>query len=339
MPGAAGHAASARAASSAHSSAATAGASSRAVTQPVVPISPTSPLILIGGPVRLPLSSQLGVGQQGLAFGSAVHPALGLRGRLSLFTPSVRAVGLVAPAVTPASLPIGRYLGGGAFGPPAPVLQQPPVQRALARAGGLPLFTTNASFTPPAMTMAAAAANAAQNAANAALAQALGTPMERMLGGPIGLAWPPGTMQIANIPNAVMLNRAAVVRNQTVIPGLYGLPLTRVVNAVYTPAVTRATTRTALLPTTELFRRMVNNLSTFVRENVQGGVTIRGPQGTIFLPAQQLQAATLPTTGLLGRIVNNLGATARGNARRGVAARGLQNAVFLPAQQLQAAAA
>jgi len=293
VPGAAGSASAARAASSAHSSAAaaTASAGARAVSQPAVPISPTSPLILIGGPVRLPLSSQLGVGQWRPTLGNIVQPALGLRGRLSLFTPSAPAVGLSAPAITPASLPIGRYLGGGVYGPPVPVIYQPPVQRAIARAGGLPLFTVNAWPAPPAMTMAAAAVNAAQNAANAALAQALGTPTERMLGGPIRLAWPPGVMQIANVPNAVVQNQAAVVRNLTVIPGLYGLPLTRVVNAVYTPVVMRTTTRTALLPTTEVFRRMVNNLSTIVRENVQGGVTIRGPQNAIFLPAQQLLTA------------------------------------------------
>ena len=287
MPGPAGHAAAAGKASPA---AAPAGPRA-APPPPVAPHPPSPPPILIGGPVRLPPPLQLGIGQRGPAFGSVVQPALGLGGRLSLFTPSVRAVGLPAPAVTPASLPIGRYLGGGVYGPPAPVLQQPPVQRALARAGGLPLFTVNAWPAPPAMAMAAAAVNAAQNAANAALAQALGTPMERIFGGPIRLAWPPGMMQIANVPNAVMRNQVAMVRNLTVIPSFYGLPLTRVVNAVYTPVMTHTAPRTALLPTTELFRRMVNNLTTIVRENVQGGATITGPQGNIFIPAQQLLAA------------------------------------------------
>jgi hypothetical protein len=36
---------------------------------------------------------------------------------------------------------------------------------------------------------------------------------------------------------------------------------------------------------------MVNNLRNVVRENVQGGVRIGGPQGTVFMPAQQLLAA------------------------------------------------
>ncbi|MFP3287953.1 MAG: hypothetical protein RXP86_11890, partial [Acidilobus sp.] len=154
-----------------------------------------------------------------------------------------------------------------------------------------PLFTVNAWPAPPPMTMAAAAVSAAQNAANAALAQALGTPMQRVLEGPIRLAWPLGMMQIANVPNAVVQNQAAVVRGLTVMPSFYGLPLTRFVNAVYTPVVMRTTTSTALLPTTVLLRSMVNNLATIARENVQGGVTITGPQGTISMPAQQLLTA------------------------------------------------
>ena len=105
------------------------------------------------------------------------------------------------------------------------------------------------------------------------------------------LAWPSGMMQIANIPNAVMRNQAAIVRGVTVMPNLQSLPLTQYVNAVNTPVVMRTTTPTAPLPTTALLRSMVNNLSTIVRENTQGGVTISGPQGTVFMPAQQLLSA------------------------------------------------
>lgn len=286
MPGVAGHGA---AAGKASPTVASAGA--RAAPQPAVSPTPTPPPILIGGPVRLPISSQLGVGQWRPTFSNIVQPALGLGARVSLYTPSAPAVGLSAPVVTPASVPIGRYLGGGAFGPPIQVLNQPPVQRAIARAGGLPLFTMNAWPTPPAMSMAAAAVNVVQNAANAALAQALGTPTQRIFGGPVTLAWPSGMMQIANMPNAVMRNQVAMVRGLTVIPNFYGLPLTQFVNAVNTPVVMRTATRTALLPTTVLFREMVNNLRNVVRENVQGGVTIGGPQGTIFMPAQQLLTA------------------------------------------------
>jgi len=265
----------------------------RAVSQPAISVSPTSPPILIGGPIRLPPPSQLGIGQWRPSFSSIVQPALGLGARVSLYTPSAPAIGPTAPVITPATVPIGRYLGGGAFGPPIQVLNQPPVQRAIARAGGLPLFTMNAWPTPPAMNMAAAAVNAAQNAANAALAQALGTPTERIFRGPVTLAWPSGMMQIANMPNAVVRNQVAMVRGLTVVPNFYGLPLTRFVNAVNTPVVTRTTTRTALLPTTVLFREMVNNLRNVVRENVQGGVTISGPQGTVFIPAQQLLTAAV----------------------------------------------
>jgi hypothetical protein len=140
--------------------------------------------------------------------------------------------------------------------------------------------------------MAAAAVNAAQNAANAALAQALGTPTQSVLGGPVALAWPSGMIQIANIPNAVVRSQAAIVRGVTVMPNLQSLPLTQYVNAVYTPVVMRTTSSTALLPTTVLFRRMVNNLSTIVRGNTQGGVTISGPQGGVYIPAQELLTAT-----------------------------------------------
>ena len=255
------------------------------------PPPPAPPPILIGGPARLPPPSQLGVGQWRPALGSAVQPALGLGGRLPHFTPAAPAVGLSAPAITPASVPIGRYLGGRVFGPPIQVLNQPPVQRAITGTRGLPLFTMNAWPTPPAMSMAAAAVSAAQNVASAALTQALGTPTQRVLGGPVTLAWPSGMTQIVNMPNAVVRNQAAIVRGVTVMPNLQGLPLTQYVNAVNTPVVMRTTTSTAQLPTTVLFRRMVNNLSTIVRENTQGGVTISGPQGTVFMPAQQLLTA------------------------------------------------
>jgi hypothetical protein len=145
------------------------------------------------------------------------------------------------------------------------------------------------------MTMAAAAANAAQaaatnaaqNAANAALAQALGTPMQRVLGGPVALAWPLGMMQIANIPNAVVQNQAAIARGLTVMPSFYGLPLTRFVNAVYTPVVMRTVTPPTAVPLT----RTIGNIGTRFIGNVQGGVSISGPQGTVFLPAQQLLTA------------------------------------------------
>ncbi len=72
---------------------------------------------------------------------------------------------------------------------------------------------------------------------------------------------------------------------------MQSLPLTRFVNAVNTPVMMRPATRTAPLPSTVLFREMVNNLSNVVRESVQGGVTIRGPQGSVFMPAQQLLTA------------------------------------------------
>jgi len=308
VPGVAGPVAAARVASPAHPMAAAAVAPSRAVplpaaphppipppTPPVILHPPTPPPILIGGPVRLPPPSQLGIGQRGPTFGSVVQPALGLRGRLPPFAPSAPAVGLSAPAITPASVPIGRYLGGRVFGPPVPVLQQPPVQRAIARAGGPPLFSTAVWPALPPMTMAAAAANAAQaatastvqNAANAALAQTLGTPTQRILGGPVALAWPLGMMQIANIPNAVVQNQAAIVRGLTVMPSFYGLPLTRFVNAVRTPVVTRTVTPPTAVP----LMRTIGNIGTRTIGNIRGGVTIGGPQGTIFLPAQQLLTA------------------------------------------------
>jgi hypothetical protein len=64
--------------------------------------------------------------------------------------------------------------------------------------------------------------------------------------------------------------------------------LTEYLNAVYTPVVTR----TIGSPTNIVIRRTVGNVGTATLGNVQGGLTISGQQGSVYIPAQQLLAAT-----------------------------------------------
>jgi hypothetical protein len=63
--------------------------------------------------------------------------------------------------------------------------------------------------------------------------------------------------------------------------------LTRYLNEVYAPV----NTRTIGSPTTIVARRTVGNVGTRTVGNVQGGVTISGPQGSVYIPAQQLLVA------------------------------------------------
>jgi hypothetical protein len=64
--------------------------------------------------------------------------------------------------------------------------------------------------------------------------------------------------------------------------------LTQYLNAVYTPVITR----TIGIPTNIVVRRTVGNVGTATLGNVQGGLTISGQQGNVYIPAQQLLAAT-----------------------------------------------
>jgi len=63
--------------------------------------------------------------------------------------------------------------------------------------------------------------------------------------------------------------------------------LTRYLNEVYAPLVVQTVGR----PTTIVARRTVGNVGSATVGNVQGGVTISGPQGSVYIPAQELLAA------------------------------------------------
>jgi len=63
--------------------------------------------------------------------------------------------------------------------------------------------------------------------------------------------------------------------------------LTRYLNEVYAPLVVQTVGR----PTTIVARRTVGNVGSVTTGNVQGGVTISGPQGSVYVPAQELLAA------------------------------------------------
>jgi len=63
--------------------------------------------------------------------------------------------------------------------------------------------------------------------------------------------------------------------------------LTRYLSEVYTPVVVQTVGR----PTTIVARRTVGNVGSATVGNVQGGVTISGPQGSVYIPAQELLAA------------------------------------------------
>jgi len=63
--------------------------------------------------------------------------------------------------------------------------------------------------------------------------------------------------------------------------------LTRYLNEVYAPVAVQTVGR----PATIVARRTVGNVGTRTVGNVQGGVTISGPQGSVYIPAQQLLAA------------------------------------------------
>jgi hypothetical protein len=63
--------------------------------------------------------------------------------------------------------------------------------------------------------------------------------------------------------------------------------LTQRLNEVYAPVITR----TIGSPTTIVARRTVGNVGSATEESVQGGLTVRGQQGGVYIPAQELLAA------------------------------------------------
>jgi hypothetical protein len=104
---------------------------------------------------------------------------------------------------------------------------------------------------------------------------------------------PLGRAEMANLGAAhrvtrtVTRNEAARVRGVTTVQNVQSPTLTRRLNQVYAPVITR----TIGTPTTIMARRTVGNVGTRTVGRVQGGVTISGPQGNVYIPAQQLLAA------------------------------------------------
>jgi hypothetical protein len=104
---------------------------------------------------------------------------------------------------------------------------------------------------------------------------------------------PLSTAQTANIgaPRAVTRtvtrNEATTVRGTATEQNVQSLTLTQRLNEVYAPVITR----TIGSPTIIVARRTVGNVGSATEESVQGGLTVRGQQGSVYIPAQELLAA------------------------------------------------
>ncbi|MFP3320826.1 MAG: hypothetical protein RXO24_09695 [Acidilobus sp.] len=113
------------------------------------------------------------------------------------------------------------------------------------------------------------------------------------VGNVLELFRPLGTAQTANIgaPHAVTRtvtrNEAVSARGVTTVQNVQSPTFTQRLNQVYAPVITRTTGS----PTTIVARRTVGNTGTRLVGNVQGGLTVSGPQGSVYIPAQQLLAA------------------------------------------------
>jgi hypothetical protein len=73
----------------------------------------------------------------------------------------------------------------------------------------------------------------------------------------------------------------------TTVQNVQSPTFTQRLNQVYAPVITR----TIGSPTTIVARRTVGNVGSATEESVQGGLTVRGPQGGVYIPAQELLAA------------------------------------------------
>jgi len=89
------------------------------------------------------------------------------------------------------------------------------------------------------------------------------------------------------VTRTVTRNEAVSVRGVTMEQNVQSPTLTHRLNLVYAPVITRTTGS----PTTMVVRRTIGNIGTRSVSSVQGGVTISGPQGGVYIPAQQLLAA------------------------------------------------
>jgi hypothetical protein len=122
-------------------------------------------------------------------------------------------------------------------------------------------------------------------------ARIAGRPVE--VGNVLELFRPLGRAEMANLGAArtvtrtVTRNEAVTARGVTTLQNVQSPTLTQRLNQVYAPVITH----TIGSPTTIVARRTTGNVGTRVIGNVQGGVTISGPQGNVYIPAQQLLAA------------------------------------------------
>jgi len=264
-----------------------------------------------GGPVGFARPILVGERPGRPIFGGIVNPPVGFRSRL--FGPPG---GLLGPFMPPTgagggrptgpflvSERIGRYAGREGYGP-APVLtpyRPPEVQGPPEAAGGV-LQPINAAR---ANAVAAQASAAAQNVANAILTQTAGGPVQltrataNVAGAPaaagrvITIVGPAGAERTLNLGGLNRVTRT-VTQGQVVTAGgvateqnVQNPLLTRYLNEVYAPLVVQTVGR----PTTIVARRTIGNVGTRTIGNVQGGLTISGPQGNIYIPAQELLAA------------------------------------------------
>ena len=219
-----------------------------------------------GGPVgiaRPPTVVGGGLGRP--IFGGVVNPPVGSRGRLYgppggviRFMPPTQAGGGMPTGPILVSERIGRRAGGGLYGP-APVLTpyRPPVMQGPPGVAGGGLQPPGAAQTAPAVAAVAARTNAAN------------------IGG------------LNRVTSTVTQGQVATAGGVMTAENVQNLLLTRYLNEVYAPVVTQTVGR----PTTIVARRTVGNVGTRTVGNVQGGVTISGPQGSVYIPAQQLLAA------------------------------------------------
>ena len=122
-------------------------------------------------------------------------------------------------------------------------------------------------------------------------ANVTGRPVE--VGNVFELLRPLNRTEMANIGAAhtvtrtITRNEAVSARGVTTMQNVQSPTLTRRLNEVYAPVVMR----TIGTPRTEVIRRTVGNVGTRVIGNVRGGLTVSGPQGSMYVPAQELLAA------------------------------------------------
>ena len=120
---------------------------------------------------------------------------------------------------------------------------------------------------------------------------AAGRPAEA--GNVVTLARPVGREEVTGLGRPNVVTRT-VTQGQVATAGgvateqnVQSPTLTQRLNEVYAPVITR----TIGSPTTIVARRTVGNVGSATEESVQGGLMVRGPQGGVYIPAQELLAA------------------------------------------------